>query len=237
MAPSSERLWPHAGGLGSTRRASARAGLSRPLAGHLAHAPATPSGRRRGIHGRQEHGLTATELQRLRAHRPWLEAACDELAAASLPQALEHGDLWVSNIFVGGGEPTFIDWTDACLSHPFLSLGPLLRSADWDPHLIGDTARQDITDAYLEAWSAYASPARLRQLLKLAEPLAALHIAVSIWAITLAVTNSGGCREPCHSSPAWRWSRCHQPRDRLLGGPHRCAALRVSERERVPKGE
>jgi phosphotransferase family enzyme len=133
----------------------------------------------------QEHGLTSAELQRLRAWQPRLEAACDELTAGGLPRTLEHGDLWASNIFVGDGEPTFIDWTDACLSHPFLSLGPLLRSASWDPHLAGQSnARRRIADAYLEAWSASASPARLRRLLTLAAPLAALHIAVSYWSLT-----------------------------------------------------
>ena len=54
---------------------------------------------------------------------------------SGLPPALEHGDLWASNVYVGAGEPAFIDWSDASLSHPFLSLAPLLRSAGWDPHL------------------------------------------------------------------------------------------------------
>ena len=129
----------------------------------------------------EEHGLTSAELESLRAALPWLEATCDELSASSLPQTLEHGDLWASNIYIGDGDPQFIDWTDACLSHPFLSLGPLLRSAGWDAQLQDDSgAVRKIADAYLEPWSAYASPAELRRLLELAEPLAALHIAVAI---------------------------------------------------------
>jgi hypothetical protein len=132
-----------------------------------------------------DNGLSSAELQRLRAWQPWFESACDELGASDLPLTLEHGDLWASNIFVGRGEPTFIDWTDACLSHPFLSLGPLLRSAGWDPHLADHTAaRRQIGDAYLEAWSTCASPRRLRRLLGLAQPLAALHIAVTYWSLT-----------------------------------------------------
>jgi thiamine kinase-like enzyme len=130
----------------------------------------------------EEHGLTSAELESLRVAWPWLEAACDELSASSLPLTLEHGDLWASNVYVGDGEPQFIDWTDACLSHPFLSLGPLLRSAGWDAQLRDDSAAvRKIADAYLEGWSASASTAELRRLLALAEPLAALHIAVTIW--------------------------------------------------------
>jgi len=132
-----------------------------------------------------ENGLTQAELQRLRAWQPWLEAACAELTASRLPLTLEHGDLWASNIYVSDAEPQFIDWTDACLSHPFLSLGPLLRSAGWDAHLRGDTgAPRTIADAYLEAWSAYDRPPQLQHLLALAEPLAALHIAVTYWSLT-----------------------------------------------------
>src|SRR5207244_6081507 len=130
----------------------------------------------------EEHGLTSAELEILRAAQPWFEAACDELSASSLPLTLEHGDLWASNIYIGDGEPQFIDWTDACLSHPFLSLGPLLRSAGWDAQLQDNSgAVRTIADAYLEPWSAYASPAELRRLLELAQPLVALHIAVTIW--------------------------------------------------------
>jgi aminoglycoside phosphotransferase (APT) family kinase protein len=133
----------------------------------------------------QDNGLTSAELERLRSWQPWLEAACAELAASNLPLTLEHGDLWASNIYVSDAEPQFIDWTDACLSHPFLSLGPLLRSAGWDAHLADHAdARKQIADAYLEAWSAFASPAQLRRALDLAEPLAALHIAVSYWSLT-----------------------------------------------------
>jgi hypothetical protein len=130
-------------------------------------------------------GLTAAEFDRLRALQPWFEAACETLAASDLPLALEHGDLWASNIYIGAGEPAFIDWTDACLSHPFFSLAPFLRSASWDPRLAGrGEARGRIVDAYLEAWYAFGGPAQLRKMLALAEPLSALHIAASYWCLT-----------------------------------------------------
>jgi hypothetical protein len=133
----------------------------------------------------EEHGLTSVELQRLRAYQPWLEQACDELSATTLPLTIEHGDLWASNVYVGDAEPQFIDWTDASISHPFLSLGPLLGSAGWDPHLQGDRATVgEIADAYLGPWAVCASPAQLRRELELARPLAALHIAVTYWSLT-----------------------------------------------------
>jgi hypothetical protein len=129
-----------------------------------------------------EHGLTVEETGRLRQLRPSLEAACDELAQSGLPRALEHGDLWSSNVYVGEDRVAFIDWTDASLSHPFLSLAPLLLSASWDPYLstVPD-AQQRIIDSYLEHWTWYAAPEPLRRALALARPLAAMHIAMTYW--------------------------------------------------------
>lgn len=129
-----------------------------------------------------EHGLTAEETSRLRQLRPSLAAACDELAQSGLPCAVEHGDLWSSNVYVADDRVAFIDWTDASLSHPFFSLTPLLLSATWDPHLstVPD-ARQRIADSYLEHWTAHAPPDRLRRALALARPLGAMRIAATYW--------------------------------------------------------
>ena len=132
--------------------------------------------------GGAEHGLTAEEMRRLHTLRPELEAACDELAQSGLPAALEHGDLWSSNVYVADDRVAFIDWTDANLSHPFFSLMPLLQSASWDPYLSTvPNAQQRIVDRYLEPWTAYAPPESLRRAVTVARPLAAIHIAGSYW--------------------------------------------------------
>jgi hypothetical protein len=129
-----------------------------------------------------EHGLTTSEMRRLQQLQPRIEAACDELALSGLPLALEHGDLWDSNVYVSDDRVEFIDWTDASIAHPFFSLMPLLVSAGWDPDLSRVAeAQQRIADAYLSKWTAYATPERLRRALALARPLAAIHIAVTYW--------------------------------------------------------
>ena len=128
------------------------------------------------------HGLEEDELRRLRTLAPRLEMACAELAASGLPSAIEHGDLWASNVYVGPDRVAVIDWTDASLAHPFLSLSPLLQSARWAAAL-ADTpdAEQRLVDAYLEPWTALAPITHLRHLLALARPLAAIHIAMTYW--------------------------------------------------------
>jgi hypothetical protein len=132
------------------------------------------------LRGQGDHGLAVDELSRLRQLRPNLEAACDELAECGLPLALEHGDLWSSNVYVSDAAVAFIDWTDASLSHPFFSLMPLLQSAEWDLAGAAD-ARERLIDAYLERWTPYATRERLRRALALARPLAALHIGMTYW--------------------------------------------------------
>lgn len=132
--------------------------------------------------GLAEHALSMEEVSRLRELRPRLESACEELADGDIPLALEHGDLWSSNVYVSDADVQFIDWTDASISHPFFSLMPLLESASWDVEPASVPAlRARVIDAYLERWTAYSTPARLRRALALARPLAALHIATTYW--------------------------------------------------------
>ena len=129
-----------------------------------------------------EHGLTTTETRRLQQLQPRIEAACDELALSGPPLALEHGDLWASNVYVADDRVEFIDWKDASIAHPFFSLMPLLVSAAWDSELSRvPEAQQRIADSCLSKWTAYAAPERLQRALAVARPLAAIHIAATYW--------------------------------------------------------
>jgi Phosphotransferase enzyme family len=132
--------------------------------------------------GPGENGLSTEEVKRLSELRPRLESACDELADGDIPLALEHGDLWSSNVYVSDNHVQFIDWTEASVSHPFFSLTPLLESATWDVDPAAVPALQArVIDVYLEHWTAFSTPERLRRALAIARPLAALHIATTYW--------------------------------------------------------
>jgi Ser/Thr protein kinase RdoA (MazF antagonist) len=111
----------------------------------------------------------AEELARL---GPRLVEACDRLAAGPVPETLVHGDLHLSNVARGDGGYLFFDWTDACLTHPFLDLLIVLFEEDPD-------ARLALSDAYLGEWAEHAPADELLELWRLAEPLASLNQAVS----------------------------------------------------------
>ena len=63
------------------------------------------------------------ERRRLRASVPWVREACDELAAAGLPETIQHDDLHDAQIFVRDDRYLLLDWGDACVSHPFFTPG------------------------------------------------------------------------------------------------------------------
>lgn len=123
-------------------------------------------------------GLTAAELDRLRAHVPQIRAWCAELAHAAVPETLEHGDCWAGNIAATADGFVYFDWSDSALSHPFFSpalfLADARRTFPDDPGL---AAR--LRDAYLAPWAARAPREDLPRVFALAQRLAPLHHAVA----------------------------------------------------------
>jgi hypothetical protein len=116
--------------------------------------------------------LSADEVAELAAAGPRLAAMCGELAAFAVPATLLHGDLHLSNVAKGPAGYLFFDWTDACIAHPFLDMITVFHEED-------GALRDRLRDAYLAEWTGFEPPDRLRRAWELAEPLGALHHAVS----------------------------------------------------------
>ena len=87
--------------------------------------------------------FTADETIELRRLEPALEQLCRRLDALGPPATLVHGDLHMLNVARLNGELVYFDWTDACISHPFLDL----ISLQWEPD---ETSRAVLLNAYLE---------------------------------------------------------------------------------------
>jgi hypothetical protein len=92
-------------------------------------------------------GLADDELRRLRALVPRIAEAIDAVAALDLPDSIQHDDLHAWNVCAADGGYRFIDWGDACISQPLLSLYVPLAHVP-----AGGAARA--RDAYLEPWTA-----------------------------------------------------------------------------------
>ena len=90
-----------------------------------------------------------------------------KLQELGIPPTLEHGDLDATNVFIRNGSPVLMDWSDACISHPFFT--PLTPAQ----------ARRypELVDTYLREWMDYAPLESLREGFSVAKPLAALESA------------------------------------------------------------
>lgn len=80
---------------------------------------------------------------------------CEEVAAYGVPETLNHDDLHDAQVFVRDGRHLLMDWGDACVSHPFLTLsvtyeGVIAWGLDDEE---GAEPFPAYRDAYLRPWS------------------------------------------------------------------------------------
>ncbi|MDQ3856133.1 MAG: aminoglycoside phosphotransferase family protein, partial [Chloroflexota bacterium] len=71
-------------------------------------------------------GLSPEEHRALLSLSPRVVELCERLAGYGIPETLNHGDLTDGNVLLRDGRTAFIDWGDACVSHPFYSLRTVL---------------------------------------------------------------------------------------------------------------
>ena len=118
-------------------------------------------------------GLTEAELEVLLAATDRIIGACRRMAASGVPDSLDHGDLAASQVIVGAMGPVIFDWSDASVTHPFLSLEsfvsgtPMRHAPD----------RATLTDAYLGAWSGRSGEGAAAEAAELAWLVMPLHLA------------------------------------------------------------
>jgi hypothetical protein len=124
---------------------------------HLAHA--VPDLRLSALPARYEAlveralPLEGEAVGSLRAFGPRLADLCDELAAYGVPESIQHDDLHHANVYRRGAELRFLDWGDASVSHPFISLVVTFRFLDELNKLPpADPWFARLRDAYLEPW-------------------------------------------------------------------------------------
>lgn len=88
---------------------------------------------------------------RLLRFQPRFTELCEELAAAGIPETIQHDDLHQYNVYVRDGQTRILDWGDSCVSHPYFSLVATLRHVP----------DRGITRAFLDAWGGDEDTLRL----------------------------------------------------------------------------
>ncbi len=73
--------------------------------------------------------LTPARCEAAVAIMPWVNRRLEDFFGCGIAASLVHGDLHPGNV-AWGDRPVIFDWTDACISHPFLDGAHLARAAD-----------------------------------------------------------------------------------------------------------
>jgi len=99
--------------------------------------------------------LELPEIRRLVDFAPTFDALCRELNGYGIPDSIQHDDLHHYNVYSRGDQPRLLDWGDASISHPFVSLVATFRFLEEINHLPpGDPWFDRLRDAYLEPWGS-----------------------------------------------------------------------------------
>jgi hypothetical protein len=97
--------------------------------------------------------LEADEISRLRKFTARFAGLCGELAADNIPESVQHDDLHGANLYLQGERLRLLDWGDASIAHPFVSLVVTFRFLEEIDKLPGtDPWFARLRDAYLEPW-------------------------------------------------------------------------------------
>jgi hypothetical protein len=117
------------------------------------------------------YALSAEEKSRLRQKLPEWKQLCEEIQQVPLPDTIDHGDLRPGNIRVVNDGLILYDWAWSAITHPFIGVVGLLRIVRrW----LCENDRRFLRDAYLEAWTEYASNQELRCIFDLVTKILAL---------------------------------------------------------------
>ncbi len=95
------------------------------------------------------------EIDRLRRFGPRFSGLCQDLADRGVPCSVQHDDLHAWNVYQRGGRGRVLDWGDASISHPFMSLVVTFRFLEQTHRLAPtDPSFSRLRDAYLEPWGS-----------------------------------------------------------------------------------
>ena len=132
--------------------------------------------------------LTGTEREELPTATARAEALVREFWACGVPDTLSHGDLHPGNVAYDGRELRIFDWTDGCVTHPFLDGSHLARVLDWYGTAEGEADR--VMQAHARPWRDAFPDADVDRALELA-PLADLVFQTVTFAHIAAAAEDG----------------------------------------------
>jgi hypothetical protein len=109
-----------------------------------------------------ETSTRVPRLERSRLHqmRAILDQVCQRMEDLRLPETIVHGDLNYGNILARRGQCQFIDWSEAYLGNPLISLEHLLLLNQVENLRQRQSIHQALRQRYRDAWAKVLDPAR-----------------------------------------------------------------------------
>jgi len=102
---------------------------------------------------RHDLPLESAEIGQLRRFAARFAELCRDLAAYNVPETVQHDDLHGGNLYAQGEQLRLLDWGDASIGHPFVSLVVTFRFLEEINKLPpSDPWFARLGDAYLEPW-------------------------------------------------------------------------------------
>lgn len=152
--------------------------------------------------------LTEREIEGLRAMIPKFESLCQSVEAYGVPCTLEHCDANGDNFWMGSNGLIVTDWAESCITHPFIGVVNFILEDEDFPKV--PNVKIQFQNAYLKAWTDFASLPKLRELVQLIPPLKRLQDALHYskqFEIVLAKLNDSTVLP--HSYAKWTLGQVH----------------------------
>ncbi|TPH12155.1 phosphotransferase [Litorilituus lipolyticus] len=109
--------------------------------------------------------------------------AIKALEKFQMPNTLVHGDLHIENIAISNGKYLFFDWSDSCISHPFIDGTYIFRMPEGEE-------KQNIVKAYLTQWIHLADFETLLKAWHQAELVCYAHQAITYGSMKKALSEA-----------------------------------------------
>jgi len=102
-----------------------------------------------------------------------------EIENSKIKNSIDHGDFYCANIAISKDRIIIFDWSDGCVTHPFISLVPFFYECEFN-----EEEKESLLQTYLMNFTEFDSYKNLRKEYELIKIISELHLAWTYYRIT-----------------------------------------------------
>ncbi len=127
----------------------------------------------------KDYSLTKDEIQFFRDNIGKFKELTYELELSDVPYTIDHGDFYVANIAIEDDRCVIFDWSDGCISHPFLSMIPFFSECEFS-----SDKKDKLLAHYLNQFSDFGTIDELLKEYSCVKVVGEMHLAWTYYEIT-----------------------------------------------------